>query len=157
MNLRIPGWARNQPAPSDLYRYADGETPRVSIEVNSEPVPVAPARGFVKIERAWKAGDRIRLELPMPVRLVAAHEEVEADRGRLALERGPVVYCVEGVDNGGAVDSIRIDPAGGFTTEHRADLLGGVTVIQAGEVTAVPYYAWSNRGAGPMAVWLPAK
>lgn len=155
INVRIPGWARNQPVPSDLYRYVDGEAPPVELSVNNEPVTAASERGYVRLERTWKAGDRIHLVLPMPVRRVAAHERVEAARARWALERGPLVYCVEGVDNGGSVKQIRLDPKAEITVQHRPELLGGVTVLRSAAFTAIPYYAWSNRGEGPMAVWLP--
>jgi len=86
---------------------------------------------------------------------------VEADRGRIALERGPLVYCVEGVDNGGRARNLVISPDAELVAEHRRDLLGGVTVIRAlrgGEqATAIPFYAWSNRGDGEMCMWLPTK
>jgi hypothetical protein len=96
-------------------------------------------------------------ELPMPVQRVLCHQQVAANRGRVALERGPLVYCVEGVDNGRLADLLLPDDAA-LTAEHQPDLLGGVTVIR-GEgkrpFLAIPYYAWANRGAGEMAVWLP--
>ena len=153
--VRIPGWARNRPVPTNLYRYV-GEAPgEPEVRVNGSPLDLDLDRGYVRIRREWAPGDRIGLRLPMPVRLVAAHEAVEADRGRLAIERGPLVYCVEGIDNGGRVDHIRVSRAARFSTEHRPELLGGVTVIRWDGHTAVPYYAWSNRGEGPMAVWLP--
>ena len=132
-------------------------------------------RGYASLRRAWKAGDTIVLDLPMPIRLVQAHEQVEADRGRLALERGPIVYCLEAVDNGGHVRNIWMPRDTKLTAEHCNDLLGGVTVIKGGafalhqnekdgpvvsrmiEFTAIPYYAWDHRAAGEMAVWIPAE
>ena len=155
LQVRIPGWARNRPVPTDLYRYVDEPAGEPSIAVNGRPAPLDLSRGYVRIERTWAPGDTVSLRLPMPVRLVAAHEAVEADRGRLAIERGPLVYCVEGIDNGGRVDGITLSRTARFEVEHRPELLGGVTVIRWDGRTAIPYYAWSNRGEGPMAVWLP--
>ena len=154
--VRIPGWARNQPVPSKLYRY-QGEAGEVALAVNGSPVAVTPQRGYVRLERTWSPGDTVRLKLPMDVRRVVAHEAVEADRGRVALERGPIVYCVESVDNGGDIGRIPVPRSARFLVEHRADLLGGVTVISGPGFTAVPYNVWSNRGPGAMAVWLPEK
>jgi uncharacterized protein len=153
VKVRIPGWARNEPVPSDLYRY-QGEAGTVSLDVNGEVVDVVPDKGYVTIQRAWNTGDVISLNLPMEVRRAVAHEAVEENTSRVALERGPVVYCVEGADNGGSVDKITVEPEADLAVEHRGDLLGGVTLISGPGFVAVPYYAWSNRGEGPMAVWL---
>jgi hypothetical protein len=157
LHLRVPGWAQGQPVPSDLYRYAQPAAEAVRIQVNGEEIPVEPVKGFVTISRTWQSGDRVMIELPMPVQRVLGHEQVAANRGRVALERGPLVYCVEGVDNGRLADLHLPDDAA-LTAEHQPDLLGGVTVIRGeGErpFLAIPYYAWANRGAGEMAVWLP--
>jgi len=173
LRLRIPGWARNEVIPSDLYRYADDAKPAWSVSVNGEPVATAPERGYVVVRRTWKAGDRVVVDLPMPVRRVTAHEKVQADRGRVALERGPLVYCFEGVDNGDRLDDLVLAPGAEPDVEQR-DILRGVTVLRvkaarasidaAGalsiapvEAVAVPYYAWAHRGAGPMAVWMAAE
>jgi hypothetical protein len=158
LNLRIPGWARNEPLPGDLYRYADAPPRgRVKVEVNGKAAPAKPERGFVRVERTWRAGDIIRLTLPLPVRRVVSHEAVAANRGRVAIERGPLVYCFEGADNGGSVQEVSVNAATAFKAEVRPDMLGGITVIRAGKHTAIPYYAWSHRGAGEMAVWVRSK
>jgi hypothetical protein len=170
--VRIPGWAAGSPLPSDLYRYLDKTDEKASLKVNGEAVSVKSDKGFVRIHRAWKKGDAIELRLPMSVRRVAAHEAVKADEGRVALERGPIVYCAEAVDNGGRVSNLVLPDDARLTIEHRADLLGSVTVIRGQalaasrgednsvrtapvEFTAIPYFAWSHRGIGEMAVWLP--
>jgi hypothetical protein len=131
-------------------------------------------KGYARLHRAWKAGDTVELNMPMPIRRVHAHPSVADDVGRVALQRGPVVYCFEGADNGGAVDNFYLPADATMTSEFRKDTLGGVTVIKAGaktipagdakqtavDVLAVPYYAWDHRQAGPMAVWViedPAK
>jgi DUF1680 family protein len=178
LHVRIPGWVRGKPVPSDLYSYVEGRDapePAFKIAINGRPVEdVTVERGYARLRRTWKVGDEVVLDLPMRVRLVEAHEKVEADRGRLALERGPIVYCLEAVDNGGHVRNIWMPRDVRLTAEHREDLLGGVTVIrgdafalhhaqdgpvveEAIEFTAIPYYAWDHRAAGEMTVWIPTK
>ena len=113
--------------------------------------------------RTWTAGDLVTFDLPMTVRRVVADERVADDRGKVALERGPLVYCVEGVDNGGSVLDMVVPDGASFRVEDRPGLLHGVTVLRAAvsdgqgrprSLLAVPYYAWSHRGPGEMAVWL---
>jgi hypothetical protein len=162
LHLRIPGWAQGRPVPGDLYRYLGrGDVP-VSLSVNGEPWPVEMERGFVPIHRTWRRGDQVELVLPMPVRRVVAHERVAADRGRVALERGPLVYCAEGVDHAVSVFDLVAPDGAPLVAERRPDLLGGVTVLRgpvqttAGAsttLTAVPYHLWSHRGVGQMTVW----
>ena len=142
-----------------------------SLSVNGKAIGTETLdKGYVRIHRPWKKGDVVELDLPMPVRRVVAHEKVAADRGRVALQRGPVVYCVEAVDHGGRVSNLILPADATLTAEHRDDLLGGVTVIagkakartagadelQTVDLLAIPYYAWDNRDAGEMAVWLTA-
>lgn len=156
--LRIPGWAVNQPVPGDLYRYLAPESSRPTLTVNGEVVEPPMEKGYAVLRRAWKSGDVVELTLPLPVRRVLCHEAVEGNRGRVALMRGPLVYCVEGVDNGGSLADLTLADAAALSVEHRAELLNGVTVIRAGgehPFTAIPYYAWGHRGVGEMAVWLP--
>jgi DUF1680 family protein len=160
--LRIPGWARNKPVPSDLYRYMNRIDEDVTIEVNDRPVTIDMSKGYVRIDRAWKRGDRIALNMPMPVRRVLSHKNVEDNAGRVAVERGPIVYCAEWKDNGGrALDIVLADDVK-LTAEHRKDMLGAVTVItgrgsDGRTLTLIPYYAWAHRGPGEMAVWLARK
>ena len=152
---RLPGWARGRPVPSDLYRYRDAGADRVEVAVNGDAVtpPVTDA-GYLEITREWRSGDVVTLGLPMPVRFVEADDRVEADRGKVALERGPLVYCLEQADNGGDVRQRILTAPAEWQPEPRPDLLGGITVLTNGELTAVPYFAWGHRGAGSMAVWL---
>jgi hypothetical protein len=163
LRVRIPGWARGTPVPSGLYRYADGAEAAFSLRVNRRSVEVPLAQGYAVLKRTWSPGDVVALDLPMPVRRVVADERVAEDRGKVALERGPLVYCVEAVDHGGSALDLVVPDHARFEAEWRPDLLGGVTVLSA-EATdrqrrprrllAVPYHAWSNRGPGEMAVWL---
>lgn len=170
--VRIPGWARNQPVPSNLYRYLRTSEQKVKVKVNGEAVVFELEKGFTRIRRAWKKGDTIELDLPMPVRLVLSHEKVLENSGKVALERGPLVYCAEWADNKGYVSNLVLDDDLSLKAQRREDLLNGITVIK-GEVTAlkwteggktpdkvkqeftaIPYYAWAHRGEGEMAVWL---
>jgi uncharacterized protein len=172
INVRIPGWAREEPIPSDLYRFMDKVDTAATIKVNGQVVPLTINKGYVSIERAWKAGDTIELVLPMPVRRLVAHQSVAADRDRVAFQRGPVVYAAEWPDNAnGKVRNLVVPDTATLTTEFRKDLLNGVQVVKtqgfglayddkgavkktAQEVVAIPYATWANRGRGQMAVWL---
>lgn len=175
LHVRVPGWAQGRPVPSDLYRYAEGGAEPFTLAVNGQPVKPEIARGFAVLRRTWKAGDAIELSLPMPVRRVLSHEKVAANAGRVALERGPVVYCAEAADNGGRAFNLVLPDDAPLEARHRGDLLGGVTVVagralalQASEdgrsvltreqdFLAVPYHVWAHRGDGEMAVWLPRR
>jgi DUF1680 family protein len=159
LNVRIPGWVRNQAMPSDLYRFANAGADNARITVNGQPVTLAVNDGFQSIRRSWQRGDVVEVNLPMPARRVVANEGVTEDRGKAAIQRGPVVYAVEAVDNGGHALDIVLPLDTPLTSEFRKDLLNGLEVVsaQAGArtVTAIPYFAWANRGKGEMAVWIP--
>ncbi len=159
VNIRIPGWARDEPLPGGLYRFAGADShSAASILVNGGQVRVDLERGFARLRRTWSAGDQIELRLPMPVRRVFAHASVTDDTGKVALVRGPIVYAVEGIDNGGHLPDFALTDNANLDSEWRPDLLNGVVVIHGRvgtrQFTAIPYYAWANRGAGEMAVWL---
>lgn len=155
--LRIPGWTRNRPTPGNLYNYLNESTEQVTLKVNDSPVEINVEKGFAKIERFWNSGDKIELNLPMPIRKVIAHPNVTADAGLVVIERGPVVYCAEGIDNGGSVYDIIIDDSLEFSATYEPGTLRGVVVLRSTEpdITLVPYYTWANRGSTPMKVWLP--
>lgn len=173
VRVRIPGWAQDRPVPSTLYRYASGggggakpaaAAAAYTLLVNGKPAAVKLEKGYAVLARTWTPGDVIALDLPMPVRRVLASDDVAEDRGKVALERGPLVYCAEAADNDGAALDLVVPDGTAFTAERRPGLLGGVTVLRgtaasrAGRprtLTAIPYYAWSNRGPGEMAVWFP--
>jgi len=161
LKIRIPGWARNEPVPSDLYRVAPGSETKwkFACKVNGRPARTAIEKGYAVIARGWKGGDTVTIDWPMPVQRIVCNDKVEANRGRAALQRGPIVYCVEHPDvPGGKVASLVLPDKAPLTAKYRDDLLQGVTVISggagAGKFTAIPYYAWAHRGKGPMAVWL---
>ena len=163
--LRIPGWALGQPVPSDLYRFAKPNAPPISLKVNAKTVDSSPQDdGYIRLHRRWQTGDVVELELPMPVQRVYAHEKVKDDEGKVALMRGPIVYCLEAVDHPGTDLSRLVLPREApLQREHRPTLLGGVTILHGQALadgqrpitlTAVPYYAWANRERGPMVVWM---
>jgi uncharacterized protein len=160
--VRIPGWAQGKPVPGDLYRYRETEILPYSLSVNGQEVSPTVEKGYAVLKRTWKAGDTVELNLPMPIHRVLPNSQIEADRERVALERGPLVYCIEGIDNGGESQSVVLPDSTELVAEHRQNLLGGVTVLRAKNqaeagatpFTAIPYYAWSNRGDGQMCVWI---
>ena len=174
LRIRIPGWCQGATSPKDLYQ--PGSRPlngAVHLKVNGKPVEkVEIAHGYATLHRHWKSGDIVQLTFDMPVQRVTANANVEADQGRVALTRGPIVYCFEGTDNGAAVQNLVIPPGTKFKPEYRSDLLGGVAVLngtasgvfQSGrertasvpfKVTATPYFANANRGTCQMQVWMP--
>jgi uncharacterized protein len=175
LHVRVPGWAREQPVPSDLYKYKDGAGLPYTLSVNGQPVKTELMQGYAVLKRRWKAGDTVQLSLPMPVRRVVSDDRVAANKGRVALERGPIVYAVESVDNAGDVFNVVLPDDAVLSAKPRPDLLGGVTVItgralglypgddgrsvvtREQDFLAVPYNVWSNRGEDRMAVWLPRK
>lgn len=155
--LRIPGWARGEPVPSDLCRYLDDaptDAAAVRLTVDGEPVAVPEGEGYVRLTRTWQGNEVVQLELPMRPRFVVSHPEVAENAGCVALERGPIVYCAEAVDHGGSLEGVALDPSEEPRAEHRPDLLAGITLLHSGTATLVPYYAWSHRGVGEMQVWL---
>ena len=173
LRVRIPAWVRGEVLPSDLYRYEDAEAAPWSLAVNGEAFEAPVVDGFALLERRWKPGDMVELDLPMPIRRVLAHEAIEPDRGRVAVERGPLVYCIEGADHDGTVREVWLPQEAELSAVHAEDLLGGISVLtgeacaerrledgtvatQAKAITLIPYYAWCHRGANEMLVWIPS-
>jgi uncharacterized protein len=169
--LRIPGWARNEAVYGGLYRFLDGGGQEVKIWLNNKPVTPPVEKGYALFKRTWRKGDVVTVSFPMPIRRVVADERVKDDAGKVALQRGPIVYCVEAADNGADVRDFVLPDDAKLQAFFRPDFLGGVTFIQgqaaaAGQgpddkpvmakrdFLAIPYYAWANRGDGAMAVWL---
>ena len=172
MCIRIPGWVNGRPVPSDLYTYDNPEPAAWSVAVGGEKLIAKPERGYVSIARTWKAGDVVRVDLPMTVRRISGHPDIAATKNRVALERGPVVYCLEGIDNDGSVFDYVIPEKALVKAEMRNDLLGGTTVLtitdaqraeriaedriasKSTTLTAIPYHLWNNRGVSSMQVWV---
>lgn len=172
MKIRIPGWVRNQVVPSDLYSYDDGKRLGYTVKVNGQPVTATLEKGYFTIDRNWKKGDKVEVDFEMEPRVVVANSKVEADRGRIAVERGPIVYCAEWPDNDFDVLSVLINQNPKFEAVDKPELLEGIVelvtdgqvlefdksgrlVTKDVKITMIPYYAWAHRGRGNMAVWLP--
>jgi uncharacterized protein len=160
IKIRIPGWARNEVIPGNLYSYLDNEKERISLNVNGEEESLESDKGFVVLTRTWQKGDKVELMLPMDVREVVADEHISDDSNKVAFEYGPIVYCAEEVDNKHISDmaipnKVELKIAEGEILSDR------VIEIKAeagkNEFTLIPYYIWSNRGVGKMKVWFPRK
>ena len=167
--LRIPGWAGNQVVPSDLYSFVFPETGPVSVAINGVSVQYKTEKGYAVIDRKWKQGDVVSYSLPMSIRRVEANSKVADDLGKVAIERGPIVYCLEGKDNGPELMKLALADSSKLTENFNPGELSG-TVIISGEaivtgnkavksqkITAIPYFVWNNRGVNEMKVWIPRK
>lgn len=175
IHIRIPGWAQGQATPGDLYVFEDKTPASFTISVNEKPAQYIMDKGYAVIDREWKKGDKVELNLPMEVKRVKARTELKQDEDRVALQRGPIVYCVEGADNNNKAWNMFMPDKPNFQTSFQKDLLGGVMTIQfqaptvqlstdgksvsteVKTVTAIPYFSWCNRGQNQMQVWLPQK
>ncbi len=153
--LRVPGWARNEVMDGDLYKYTDKQTPSIHLTVNGKIVEPVLENGYMILEkRSWQQNDKISISFEMPVRKVISNDLVMANKGKMALERGPMVYCAEEVDNPKGVLNTMVPADEEFTYSFETGLLGGIGIIESPTLTAIPYYAWAHRGNGEMAVWI---
>jgi DUF1680 family protein len=176
LKIRIPGWAENIALPGDLYTFSKESDHKASLFLNGEKLDAEISNGYAVINRKWTAGDLIRLELPMEIRKLVADARVEADLGRVAIQRGPLVYCAEWADNpDGRTRNLILDADAEMTSEFIPGILNGTNIIHArgrqsmlninGEVEfgdlqdikLIPYHLWANRGRGEMLVWLPVE
>jgi len=166
MRFRIPTWTGGQFVPGKLYSYLNDAPAGWKVLLNGKEVAVKLHKGFATLNRTWKAGDRVELQLPMPVRYNKAIPQVEADADRLCITRGPLVYCAETADNAATPASYVVAPSTDTDVRQETDgLLKGIDFItipahsvqdgSIGQLTLLPYYAWDNRGDGAMIVWLP--
>ena len=166
LKIRIPGWANNMPVPGDLYTYTRGENSQIELKINGKVDSVEINSGYIVLERKWKKGDKIDLYIEMPVKQVVANKNVKADSAKMALERGPLVYCAESIDNSENILNLYLSDNIHWSAEKMSDLLRGITVIRGKayyksdldqytekDFTAIPYYAWAHRGQSEMAVW----
>lgn len=171
LKVRIPGWVKNEVTPGELYTYTDDKQPNYSISLNGEQVEGRLENGYFTLVNKWKKGDHVEIHFDMMPRTVKAQHAVKADQGRVAIERGPIVYCAEWVDNDYTVANAVMCQNPEFKIQHKDDLLYGVTTLQTeaqlfkynkkGRIVVdnvtlnmIPYYAWAHRGAGDMIVWL---
>jgi DUF1680 family protein len=175
LKIRVPGWAVNEALPGGLYNFIDKNNEPVKISVNGQILEIPELTdGYALISRKWKQGDKVEINIPMPVRKVIADERVKEDKGKMAFQRGPVIYCAEWPDNNtGNVLDLVVNKNAAFTTEYVSSLLEGTQVIKTTgfqtkrtidgriellkeePVTLIPYALWNNRGAGQMMIWLP--
>ncbi|WP_290798002.1 glycoside hydrolase family 127 protein [Flavihumibacter sp. UBA7668] len=173
VRLRIPGWL-SAPVPGDLYRYEEGAgTSSFEVLVNGQPVKFAEENGYAVLVRKWKKGDRIEIKTPMEVKRVISHSGLKQNADRVALQYGPLVYCVEGADNANKAMNFVLPASSKFSVQYEAGKLGGINTIgfdanvfdvdAEGQsistvhktITAIPYFVWNNRGKGEMQIWLP--
>ncbi len=165
INLRIPGWIQENPVPGKLYSFLKEEKTNFTLLVNGEKANFQQENGYAVLDREWKKGDRITYELPLKIRELQSRPEVLANTDRIAIQRGPLVYCVEGADNEGKVLQLALSSSPNFTTKEYQILDESVQAIQfqaldgqtPKTVTAIPYYTWANRGQNEMMVWIPKK
>jgi len=175
LHVRIPSWATNVPVAGNLYHYLGNYTTTIAMMVNGKKVDFKTENGYAIIDREWSAGDVVSFELPMDVRKVVARNELKQDNERVALQRGPLVYCVEGIDNEGKAWDFILPDNAKFTEVPQQVLTEPIIAIQTDattfkptpdglgfkpekkRITAIPYYTWCNRGSGQMQVWLPRK
>lgn len=173
IRIRIPGWAQGQAMPSDLYAFEPVVKQTIVATINGKPVDYAIENGYAVITRTWKKGDKIQFNLPMTVEKIISNEKVVNNKGKVALQYGPLIYCLESPDNAGATSNLIIPEHSAFTPAYQSDLLHGVMTLQGQgiavvvdsaknsvatrpqTITAIPYYAWAHRGKGEMTVWIP--
>jgi len=157
LRFRVPGWATGTPIPGNLYRDTDAPREPATCEINGNAVTPAIEKGYFVIRRTWSTGDRVVVNLPMPVRIVKAHENVKSVRGRIAFERGPLVYCAESADNAWDFIKARLSR----NVEPSLIRRQGIVLLEvpAGSQTLrlIPYALWDNRGVGAMRLWFPLK
>jgi DUF1680 family protein len=175
LHVRIPGWAVNQPVPGETYQFTDKTDSTFTIALNGKPVKYSMQNGYAVIARDWKKGDLLTLNLPMPVRKIKAIDSVKVNLNKIALQRGPLMYCVEQVNTDQNKQSYIVPENTAFNTVYDQNMLNGIVMIKAqvpvltptadgsgiktgqGTLTAIPYYSWANRGKSEMQVWLPTR
>lgn len=174
VHIRIPGWL-NHPVPGDLYRYESSNTEKPEIHVNGQPFSYKLVNGYAVLSRTWKKGDLITLEIPMKVKRIKSNPAVRQNEGRVALQYGPIVYCVEGESKEYNSKNVILPPSAAIEVKYEPSLLGGINVLHFNApvvtinedglsvsttnrpVSAIPYYSWNNRGSRDMQVWLPSQ
>jgi DUF1680 family protein len=170
--VRIPGWAQNKAIPSSLYRFQNEAMAKPVIKINGQLVDYALQNGYAAINRTWNKQDVLEVSLPMEIRRVVANEKVKDNLGKVALQRGPLMYCAEWMDNHGQTSNLILPKDTDFNSAFTPGLLNGVVVLNAvvpavniqnsenvstqkQTFTAIPYYSWANRGKGEMMIWFP--
>ncbi|MEI6585340.1 MAG: beta-L-arabinofuranosidase domain-containing protein [Sediminibacterium sp.] len=173
--IRIPGWAQNKAIPFDVYQFAKQSTTKTTISINGKAVDYTIQNGYAILHRTWNKNDQVTVALPLEIKRIKSDTLITDNIGKTALQRGPIVYCAEWKDNNGKTSNIIVPADAAFTAAYNANLLNGVTVLKTQTpvvqlnkngidintkqqtFTAIPYYAWANRGKGEMTVWFPEK
>ena len=171
--FRIPGWSRGIAAPGNLYSFRDISKEKPTLIVNGKAVEYSNEEGYAVIQREWKNDDVIEFNIPMKINQISARNELEIDNDRIAIQRGPIVYCIEGADNNGKAWNIISSLDAEFKTEdfnvldeNIVSIVADMPVLKISDdgldattskqkVRAIPYYTWCNRGSNQMQVWLP--
>jgi DUF1680 family protein len=171
IHIRIPGWATGVAMPSDLYHFTKRVSSKINININGKITPYTLVNGYAVINRTWNVGDVITMQLPMDIQEVQANAQLVDDKGKIALQKGPLLYCAESADNACSISSIVLPQRIVFSSKFDSSVLEGVNTIQGTVLrqtdtlqptktihvpfTAIPYYAWANRGKGEMMLWFP--
>jgi len=174
LRIRIPGWAVNEPLAGGLYTYTDTNKESITLVLNGVMQTISISEGYAVLDRKWHKGDNLEIDFPMPVRKIVANGKIRDDIGKVAIQRGPVIYCAEWPDNNdGKILDLVLRKDSALKAEFNNDLLGGTEIIRAtgyqtkktldGKIETmadqplllIPYAFWNNRGAGEMSVWLP--
>jgi DUF1680 family protein len=160
MAIRIPGWSVNQPLPGDLYQYVgDTASEKPQVSLNNKKIDEPVLRGYIHINKVWREDDEIKIILPMQIHRVVSHDSISENHQKVALEKGPLVYCFEETDNLIDFEELMVTDFSTFDTGFDRNLLGGTNLIYVDDkdhfFTALPYHKWSNRGENKMKVWVP--
>ena len=158
MMLRLPGWANGQPVPSDLYSYVNPQNANITVKVNGEATDYTMVNGYMTIKRTWTEGDVISFELPMDAHKTVTNELVVDNTDKMSIERGPIVYCIEWPENDNLQNCFMTEAATAqpvWTDDLNGLMKLSITEEGSNGMTAIPYYAWANRGMGDMKVWIP--
>ena len=162
LNIRVPGWARGEVMPGDLYNYIDSKGLKIELKVNGKQKKATILNGYLQLEKdSWKKRDTVEVNFEMAVRKVKTHKKVLANTGKMAFERGPLVYCAEETDNYGGVLELKFSEEDEFNFEFDNGLFKGTGIIKGPaeeqtnqkSISLIPCYAWAHRNLGEMTVW----
>ena len=154
IKLKTPYWSQNSVLPFDLYTFNTSIDEKIQLTLNGKTIPFEIEAGYITLQRKWNKGDIIALYFPMKARAVATQAVVTENQGKIAIEKGPIVYAFEEIDNSLPLEQMEIPSEGPYQTQFQKNVLNGVEVLNVNNYKAIPYYSWSNRGIGKMKVWV---